>query len=170
MAVHNSRLRLGLLRLAAAVPAAVFVNDTFVGLVEVHTGTAHHSLRATSNWMLTNRVSPKVRNGELQRNDIVVVRDPYNPNRNFVRRVGAVGKEWVRVQDNGNNAYHVYIQEGYCWLEDVDSSVEETKHAYDSRKFGPVSLGLIVGFPFFDPLGGGNLGKISKNDEKDEED
>ena len=153
----SQSLRLGMLRGLVFVPALVFVNDMIVGVKAVSGDTFLGSpptrsvgSEAARSWVIANKMSPRIHNGELQQGDLVLVCDPLNPKRHLVLQIKRCGKEWVRVQD-GRNAYHVYIQEGYCWLEGrSDEEAGEGQRElepYDSRTFGPVSMGLIVGLP-----------------------
>ena len=118
--MSQGRLATTLLQGQVFVPALVFVNDMIVGVSAV-TGDTHVGAvcakPATKSWILANRMSSRIHNGELQRGDVVVVSDPYNPKRTLVRQIARCGKAWVRVQDGNGAAYHVCIQEGYCWWE-----------------------------------------------------
>lgn len=152
----DSRLRLGFLRALVFVPALAFVNDMIVGVKAVSGDTLLGPVRTkcggvevgsgaepvARSWVVTNKMSPRIHNGELEQGDLVVVCDPFNPKRHLVLQIKRCGKEWVRVQDGRHDAYHVYIQEGYCWLEGRGDERD-----YDSRTFGPVSMGLIIGLP-----------------------
>ena len=139
------------------VPSAVFVNDILIGFNEVTGDTQlHRPATATQkSLVLVNRMSDKLHGGTLERGDLVVINDPYDPKRNLVRRVVRSGKDWVRVQD-GDSEYHVYVKDGYCWVEGRGGASSEPpsqeensqdEQVYDSKTFGPISQGLILGLP-----------------------
>lgn len=148
-----SNFRLNFIRSLVFVPSAIFVNDILMGITPVIGETFQGGTGNTDqkSWVLINRMSAKIHNGELQNGDMVVINDPYNSKQNLVRQVVRCGKEWIRVQD-GDNEYHIYIQEGFCWVEEPPSPTNSTsaspvEQKYDSRTFGPISQGLIIGIP-----------------------
>jgi signal peptidase I len=58
----------------------------------------------------TNDMDPSIQNGDLiwtkkkdpQRGDVVLIRDPHDPNRRYLRRVMAIEGEYVRPLPNGS--------------------------------------------------------------------
>ncbi|XP_051141975.1 uncharacterized protein LOC127258935 isoform X2 [Andrographis paniculata] len=74
--------------------------------------------------------------------DVVVLKDPANPNNYLVRRVAAVeGHEMV--SDNPDDDSFVLARD-HCWVL-ADNKRLKPKEAYDSRTFGPVAMSCIVG-------------------------
>jgi hypothetical protein len=158
--------RMNLARALVFVPSAVFVNDVIVGLNEVtgDTGRGPPSSTKEKSLVLVSRVSSKVHNNELKQGDVVVITDPHDSSRNLVRTVVRCGKEWVRVHD-GDKEYHVYVQQGYCWVEGRAAPGSE-QSVYDSKSFGPISMGLIQGIPMCVVWPGNRLGLFPISQEK----
>ena len=159
--------RMNLARALMFVPSAVCINDVIVGLKEVTGDTGRGPPSSSSNEksiVLVNRASSKLHNNELKQGDIVVIADPHDSSRNLVRTVVQCGKEWVRVLD-GDKEYHVHVQQGYCWVEGraVPGSAQSV---YDSKLFGPISVGLIKGIPLCVVWPGNRFGLLPLSQEK----
>ena len=156
--------RLTALKVAAVwTPMCVAFNDLVVGFVPVTGDT--YSIKEKEpkfmdkSWVLVNKwAGTRLRRGECQPEDLVVLTDPSDPKKRIVRQVKALNDTWVRVND-GVESYHVYVRKGYCWLDgretkveeekDEDKALKDIKSKHDSISFGAVSLGLIVGSPLF---------------------
>ena len=150
---HGLRLMQGLV----FAPAVVFVNDILIGLDTVVGDTQLNPTKSAAttptpcgveekSWVLVNRMSDKMHGAGFESGDLVVMTDPCEPKRNLVRKVVKCGKDWIRVQD-GANEYHVYIKGGYCWVVGREENSEASPNVNDSRTFGPIPQGLILGIP-----------------------
>ena len=154
--------RVTALKLVAVwTPMAVAFNDLVVGFVPVTGDTystkANYPTFTDMSWVVVNKwVGTKLRRGEIEPEDLVVLVDPTNPQKRIIRQVKALNDTWVRVND-GVESYHVYIRKGYVWLDGRETKMEgekgedkaskAIKSKHDSVTFGAVSLGLIVGRP-----------------------
>jgi hypothetical protein len=167
-----NRLKLRVLQGMVFVPAGVFVNDILIGFNQVSGDIQLHNPEAKvvgideKSWVLVNRMSDKLHGGTLQSGDLVVLTDPHDPKRNLVRRIVRCGKDWIRVKD-GDHEYHVYLKGGYCWVEgrEVDNLIQKTEDdkVYDSRSFGPIPQGLILGLPIMVSWPLSRLGSIYRS-------
>lgn len=59
-------------------------------------------------------------------------RNPFDPRERMVKRLIALGGDWVRPQDKG---LMVFVPKGYCWVEGDNQGISG-----DSNHFGAVSL------------------------------
>ncbi|CAM9283910.1 unnamed protein product [Discosporangium mesarthrocarpum] len=79
----------------------------------------------------------KIRFGnDYSRGSVVVFRNPYNPDERMVKRLIAVGGDWVRPQ--GDKYRLTNVPRGCCWVEGDNYEVSG-----DSNHFGPIPLALI---------------------------
>jgi len=107
-----------------------------------------------SDWVFVNKwAARKIRNNasrnfprsELKRGSVVVFVSPKNPAEYVIKRVVALENDIVRDPQGAT----VVIPRGHCWVEG-----DNANRSVDSRKYGPVSVGLIFGvashivFPF----------------------
>ena len=109
------------------------------------------------SWVVVNKwAGTRLRRGEIELDDLVVLVDPTNPKKRIIRQVKALNDTWVRIND-GVESYHVYIRKGYVWLDGretkmegekgEDRALQAIKSRHDSMTFGAASLGLIMGSP-----------------------
>ncbi|KAI9154169.1 hypothetical protein LWI28_021915 [Acer negundo] len=68
--------------------------------------------------------------------DVVVFSSPYNHKEKLIKRITGLPSEWIATR----NFDVVKIPNGHCWVEGDDPSL-----SMDSRSFGPVPLGLVLG-------------------------
>ena len=108
--------------------------------------------------------------GEPQRGDVVVFYNPNNTNQRFIKRIIALPGETIKIE--GGNVYLRQTQEGEFLIfdeteylaEDVDTkgnmtiTLEENQYfvmgdnrgsSYDSRIFGPLDKGYMIGKNIF---------------------
>jgi hypothetical protein len=150
-------------------PMAVAFHDLVLGVVPV-TGDSYglkdeQRFGDNKSYILVNKWrGSKMRRGEIEKDDLVVLTDPTDPGKRIIRKVGGLADKWVRV-DDGVDAYHVYVRKGYCWLngrdtkrkkkqegeqyleQQEDAQVDSIRGKHDSMTFGPISMGLILGSP-----------------------
>jgi hypothetical protein len=150
-------------------PMAVAFHDLVLGVVPV-TGDSYglkdeQRFGDNKSYILVNKWrGSKMRRGEIQKDELVVLTDPTDPGKRIIRKVGGLADQWVRV-DDGVDAYHVYVRKGYCWLngrdikhkkkqegeqclkQQEDAQVDNIRGKHDSMTFGPISMGLILGSP-----------------------
>lgn len=126
------------------LPLGIALSDTVLGVTKV-SGTSksdsghHHVTELT----LVDRISRRFRDVQLNENIILI--DPYNPKSKIIRRVKGLEKAWVKVEDDDGTEFMAFIPKGYLWLEHSDSKLTEAE--YDSKDFGPVPKGLVLGRP-----------------------
>lgn len=100
--------------------------------------------------------------GEPKRGDIVVFQYPYNPQKDYIKRVIAVGGDTIemrlgRVYVNGQQREEPYVLNPGFYNMNVTTVPEGTVYVMgdnrtnseDSRMFGPVSLGQLKGKAVF---------------------
>ncbi|KAK9083219.1 hypothetical protein Scep_029690 [Stephania cephalantha] len=76
--------------------------------------------------------------------DVVVVKDPKNPENHLVRRLAAI--EGYEMASTNENDEPFVLEKDECWvLSDNESLKPKMQEARDSRTFGPVPLSGIVG-------------------------
>ncbi|KAL6208771.1 hypothetical protein ACLB2K_019716 [Fragaria x ananassa] len=74
--------------------------------------------------------------------DVVVLKDPDNPDNYLVRRLAAVEGYEMLSTDEKDDPF--VLEKDECWVL-ADNEALKPKEANDSRKFGPVSMTDIVG-------------------------
>lgn len=92
--------------------------------------TLNPSDLASRDWVLVRKYKPT---SNLRVNDIVLLRSPFDPTSVLCKRVKAMPFDAVKYEDG------MIIPRGHVWVEG------DYIHSVDSRKFGPVSQGLILG-------------------------
>eukprot|EP00116_Pleurobrachia_bachei_P012265 sb/3472527/ len=104
-----------------------------------------YNANSSVSLLLVDLVTPVTK---IQPGEIVLVYDPEEADGYIVKRVKALAGQFVEhdMENPGEFlAKHSYegkysVPTGYCWIEG-----DNTKDSADSRKFGPVPLGLIQG-------------------------
>lgn len=121
---------LTLLRYGIYMPCvAITFNDFFIGVKKVQGDTYVRGvsdgngalIRNQETWILINRYkSEELRRGNpAGKGDLVVMTDPFNPNRSIIRRLRGVGEEWVRDSDEDGSWFHVYLRKGFCYVDSL---------------------------------------------------
>ncbi|XP_053212488.1 mitochondrial inner membrane protease subunit 1-like [Panonychus citri] len=87
--------------------------------------------------VLSNQWTPIF--GNVKRSDIVIFRSPMDPKKFHCKRIKGVEGDYVR-----RGFSSISIPKGHVWVEGDNSS-----HSKDSRDYGPVPIGLIIGVVFF---------------------
>jgi len=113
------------------------------GTLYTHPG---HS-EITNEWVFVNRWSMRKPNQQrhIQAGDIVVFVSPKDENDAVIKRVIATEHQIIQTRKKGSESWRsggdvVVIPAGHCWVEG-----DNQKTSVDSRKYGPVSYGLIFG-------------------------
>ena len=73
---------------------------------------------------------------EISRGDIVVAKDPTNPNTFICKRVTGLKGDYIPLEHRVINRY---VPEGCAWVEG-----DHAENSRDSRNYGPVPLGKTV--------------------------
>lgn len=90
--------------------------------------------------------------------DVVVVEDPEEPARRYVRRVAAVqGGEMV---SEGGGGEPFRIPAGHCWVVRENEGAETAR---DSTFFGPVALERVVGRVMYAIRSGADHGRVASS-------
>ncbi|CCK73082.1 endopeptidase catalytic subunit KNAG_0M02290 [Huiozyma naganishii CBS 8797] len=84
-----------------------------------------------TDWVLLKMLWPRAR----AVGDIVLLKSPFDPAKVMCKRVKALASDTVRVPDGEP----ITVPRGHLWVEG------DNVHSIDSRKFGPVSDGLLLG-------------------------
>jgi len=75
---------------------------------------------------------------KIARGDIVCLSSPCNPKETLVKRVIGLEGDIIRTLSYGKT--FVSIPKGHMWVEG-----DNNKQSFDSNRFGPVPVGLLVG-------------------------
>ncbi|KAF1897610.1 hypothetical protein Lal_00032367 [Lupinus albus] len=119
------------------------------------------TLNLAGDVILAEHLSPRI--GKVGHGDLVVVRSPFNPNRNLTKRIVGMEGDTVTFFDplRGDATQTVVILEccddkiglpmnelevpkGHVWIQG-----DNIYASHDSRHFGPIPYGLIQGKVFF---------------------
>lgn len=129
------------------IPVALAMSDVFhVSKVD------GSSMRPTLNpsdldphdWVVLKKFKPT---SNLKVNDIVLLKSPFDPSKILCKRVKALSLDTIKCDANkdanSNDNSTMLIPRGHVWVEG------DNIHSVDSRNFGPISEGLIVGKVLF---------------------
>ena len=101
---------------------------------------------------IVDSFSYKLSNKKYKRGDVVICASPHDVDKNVCKRIAAVGGDEVTIhRRNKHHIVHpragptttIIIPPGHVWL-----AGDNAENSTDSRKYGPVSLGLIKGRVF----------------------
>ena len=89
---------------------------------------------------------------KLRRNDIVLCHDPEEPNSYIVKRIGGLAGQFVEIDKDYPGQFvekksyegKLSVPTGYCWVEGDNKAL-----SLDSREYGPIPLGLVIGRVLF---------------------
>ncbi|KAL3508815.1 hypothetical protein ACH5RR_028216 [Cinchona calisaya] len=102
------------------------------------------TLNLTGDVLLVEHLSTKM--GKVGPGDVVVVRSPENPRKSVTKRIVAMEGETVTflVEPGLSDRSHtVLVPKGHVWIQG-----DNIHSSRDSRQFGPIPYGLIVGKAF----------------------
>ncbi|PKI35856.1 hypothetical protein CRG98_043765 [Punica granatum] len=102
------------------------------------------TLNLAGDVLIVERVSH--RRGKVGPGDVVLVKSPVDPRKTITKRIIGVGGDWVTFPvgpGNGDRSRSVMVPKGHVWIQG-DNMYAST----DSRNFGPVPYGLILGKVF----------------------
>jgi inner membrane protease subunit 2 len=126
------------------VPVVVTFNQSVAYVTWVQGGSMKPALNPDSSvgwrdvlvlWKFAQR-DP----GRLSVGDVVVFRSPEEPEKVLIKRILGVGGDKVYSRENGSYPRRICsIPPNHLWVEG------DNIHSVDSNKFGPVSVGLVVG-------------------------
>lgn len=93
----------------------------------------------STDWVLLNLWNPM----ERLRNDIVLLRSPKDPDVVYCKRVKGLSNDALYLdqqsRNRGDKTKLKLVPNGHLWVEG------DNAHSVDSREFGPVSKGLVIG-------------------------
>jgi signal peptidase I len=101
--------------------------------------------------------------GHVRRGEILLITDPYNPGKEFIKRVVGLPGETIRIVDaavyvDGRPLAEPYVKEP--WTASITSPAvtlpkdgyyvlgDNRDHSSDSRLYGPITAGMIKGVVF----------------------
>lgn len=114
---------------------------TFKRLVK---GTEMTPTFAAQGETLLIRSLPRANSRSVFVGDVVMLKDPQNPERELVRRVAALEGEEMESSDPDDQPFR--LDRGTCWvLCDNELLSPKVPDVTDSRSFGPLSLRDIIG-------------------------
>ena len=122
------------------IPVVWLVKDEFYSIVRVR-GDAmkptYNKDHPISSWMEDDYVVVR-KNVDTKdtRGKVVLIKDPYFPETQLIRRVIATENEWV----HAGPKLKKLIRRGHCWVQN-----DNAENTYDSRSFDQIPLGLIQG-------------------------
>lgn len=111
---------------------------------------ALNPIDGSRDWVLINTFRPR----NLQRDDIVLFKSPSDPDVVYCKRVKGVGRDTLNVGDiygatstgtgtgtesDDDGSFWTTVPKGHLWVEG------DNFHSIDSRNFGPISDGLVIG-------------------------
>jgi inner membrane protease subunit 1 len=99
------------------------------------------TLGATGEFVLEDRLTPRLFPYSIQRGDLVVLKSPIMPERIVCKRVLGLPGDIVCVDPTGEYApstEHLVVPKGHMWI-----SGDNAPFSRDSRLYGPVSMSLI---------------------------
>jgi inner membrane protease subunit 2 len=127
--------------------AGVYVFYTRVGSIQRVSGTSMeptlHGAGGGSfftDWVLVSKLmfDPY---SDVRVGDVVVFTAPNNPDRLLVKRITAMPHQFSRYRSPATQQLSLaYVKPGHCWVQGDNDRV-----SIDSRQFGPVPLGHILG-------------------------
>lgn len=129
---------------ASWIPVALAMSDIFhVSKVEGSSmrPTLNPSDLDSHDWVMLRKFRAT---SNLKVNDIVLLKSPFDPSKILCKRVKALSLDTIKcdtTDNNGNNS--MLIPRGHIWVEG------DNIHSVDSRDFGPISEGLVVGKVLF---------------------
>lgn len=94
-------------------------------------------------WVIENRLSYTLFPNSIARGDLVTLRSPLDPYRIICKRVLGLAGDVICVDPTGRLApstEHVIVPKGHVWISGDNAAMSR-----DSRQYGPVSVGLIMG-------------------------
>ncbi|KAG8223730.1 hypothetical protein J437_LFUL003636 [Ladona fulva] len=106
----------------------------FIGNFTVCIGPSMEPTIQSKNVILTENITPRLR--RIRKGDIVIARSPSNPREKICKRVIALPGDRV----SWGLFYSDVVPRGYVWLEG-----DNKNNSTDSRNYGPVPQGLILG-------------------------
>ena len=130
---------------------SLFVSSRLVTLTIVDGKSMSPTINESSeySYVLVEKLTP-IR--KFKKDDIVLSHDPEEHNKFIVKRIKALEGQFVEFDaENPSDEYikkysykgKLSVPRGNCWVEGDNKSV-----SVDSRKFGPIPLGFIVGRVF----------------------
>ncbi|XP_054153803.1 mitochondrial inner membrane protease subunit 1-like [Oppia nitens] len=122
-------------RLAAITASCGYISWNFIAEPILCSGSSMEPTLHDNDIILTERFS-SVFTKNYNRGDVVVARCPTNPNTLICKRVVAVAGDSIRQ----GFFSQIVIPRGHVWL-----AGDNTNHSTDSRVWGPIPIGLIVG-------------------------
>ncbi|XP_026461930.1 mitochondrial inner membrane protease subunit 1-like isoform X2 [Ctenocephalides felis] len=90
----------------------------------------------SNNILFTEHISPKM--NLLKKGDIVIAKSPSNPKQYICKRIIGLPGDVIYHPAYVGSENNEIIPRGHVWLEG-----DNYKNSSDSRKYGPVPLGLI---------------------------
>lgn len=94
--------------------------------------------------------------------DVVVLKDPLNPEQERVRRVAAIEGDKMVSTDETDIPFE--LEQGSCWVVCDNTSVNP-RNAADSRTFGPVSMSNIIGRAIYTGRSSLDHGLVANSEE-----
>ncbi|KAJ3023967.1 hypothetical protein HKX48_008581 [Thoreauomyces humboldtii] len=113
--------------------------QTYVGEVTMCIGPSMlPTFNVAGDFVVVEHVSQRFKRPEL--GDVVVCVSPSNPQRSICKRVLGLPGDTVCVDPTLPKRRYVTIPKGHMWIQGDNYS-----NSTDSRKYGPVSMGLLRG-------------------------
>lgn len=130
-------------------------------------GASMHPSFEDKDYIFTSRITYKFRRPE--RGDVIVFRSPKNPDIEYIKRIIAIPGDMVRIQNKEVYVNTIKLTENYTsaktnlweggYLKENDAILipqgyyfvmgDNRPNSSDSREFGPIPGGSIVGFVFY---------------------
>ncbi|KAG0223543.1 hypothetical protein BGW42_005821 [Actinomortierella wolfii] len=96
------------------------------------------TLNVTGDLVVFERLTPKF--SKFEAGDVVVAVSPFDPTKLICKRVIGVAGDKVCIDPIAEHRQYITVPPGHFWL-----TGDNLKHSLDSREYGPVAAGLILG-------------------------
>jgi inner membrane protease subunit 2 len=123
---------------ATAVPLVVAFTDNVVTLALCEGRSMQPTInRRTGDVTVVLLDKWSIKSGQFERGDVVVVSSPVKDGSMVLKRVLALGGDYVkRAHGHGEP---ILVPKGHCWVEGDNAA-----HSFDSNSFGPVPIALVT--------------------------
>ena len=152
-------------QIGSCIPIVIYFNDNVIGISTVSGCTSSYSLNnqiseegnnSNKKWsitdksiILTNKFASKSYEN-IKKDNIIVLIDPFEPNRLILRKVTGITGDFVWQIVNDGDFYYkqrIHINDNYLWIESLSDRRDTNNNEIeeDSREYQQVSSGLVEG-------------------------
>ncbi|GLU22725.1 hypothetical protein SLE2022_387760 [Rubroshorea leprosula] len=136
-------------------------NDHVGGFVFAKGPSMLPTISPSGELLLMERISVQL--GKVRPGDIVVVQSPLVPKKRVAKRLIAMGGErvtYVVDPKNSDSLNTIVVPKGHVWVEG-----DNIHNSYDSRNFGAIPYGLLIGRVFWRVLPFKDFGSMGPHEK-----